>query len=229
MKLSNEILASLACPRCGKGPLAAKGNSTRCAACQETFPELGGLPCLVPEYSRFLVEWKAQTESFLAKLQNEEESLRSEAGGPGLLPATRQRLNTVAQAKAEQREAVSRLLGAVLKSPPIPRDVLLAMPPRKHASATLLTYSSNLFRDWSWGETENAASLQAVLRAVTAAPPEGAEKGVAVVLGAGCGTSESARSSGSRIRHQPSFAFGRRKNCARRDPPVRRVSIVFGR
>jgi uncharacterized protein YbaR (Trm112 family) len=46
MPLSTELLALLACPRCG-GPLAEAGESLCCADCRLSYPVRDGIPVLL--------------------------------------------------------------------------------------------------------------------------------------------------------------------------------------
>lgn len=166
----------LACPSCGNAIA-----DLRCGACQVTFPVLDDVPWLVADPEATRLEWRNRWHMALADLERRQQAARHALeGAPG--PATRARLENLAGGYAAQHRSLKKLLATLGLSQPADLETYLALKTRLPSRMGLTAYEANVFRDWSWGEAENGASLAAVSRALGARRYESV-----LVLGAGAG------------------------------------------
>jgi SAM-dependent methyltransferase len=177
MPIDAALSGLLACPACGT-PLAGMG----CLPCRVDYPDIGGIPWLMPEPRLALAEWRGRLHHLLAhyaaECARQRASLESAAGG------TRERLSRVAGALDDQAARVRTLMQPLgmerrAEAPAVHAALGTELP----VSQGLSTYYPNLHRDWCWGEAENRASLEAVLASL----PAGTTPGRVLVLGAGAG------------------------------------------
>ena len=163
MSAPTTIAELLACPRCGRTPLAFEEERIWCGGCKIAFPDFDGLPWLFAEPNATWHEWRARWEFLLRNLStNRERSIKAlERSQPALLEATRKRLEARIDAEAAHIETLRELL-APLDTQVASTDIatFLAMRTRLPPDQGLLTYYSNVHRDWAWGDAENAASLE---------------------------------------------------------------------
>jgi SAM-dependent methyltransferase/uncharacterized protein YbaR (Trm112 family) len=182
MNESATLVELLACPRCDQR-LATQGDALRCAGCRIDFPMVASIPWLFAEPDAALGEWRGRVHYSLQRAEREREELRKTLGRGDLRTLTRARLELHATAIEDH----SRRLGALLAPLAIGGhgasvETHLALRTRLPIDQGLTTYYPNLHRDWSWGDEENAPSLEIVDRALGEAAA-----GRVLVLGAGSG------------------------------------------
>jgi len=157
-----------------------------CTECKQHFPLLGDVHCLLPTGALDLAVWEARAHKELQDLLHQQKTATNALEQLPAAPettTTRQRLQTLAAGYAGQLECLDTILAPLLNARAgSDRATYNAL----HTSSlidrtTLFSYSSNLFRDWVWGETENDQAL-AMLKSV--AP---GSLGRTLVLGAGGG------------------------------------------
>lgn len=130
-----------------------------------------------------LAEWRQRIALLLGALGREVDLLRGELEAPGLRALTRERLERLSAAYADQAKRLEILLAPLGSAGTAPRqETLLALRTRLPLEQGLTSYYANLHRDWSWGEEENEASFALLARALGREPP-----GRTLVLGAGAG------------------------------------------
>jgi hypothetical protein len=169
-----------ACPRCfaAVGPV---DDALHCGRCGTDYPSLGGVPCLVEDPPLWRTIWGSRLHDYLEVSRTRLEGLRREAGGPNLLPRTRQRIERVASALELDRTTVAELFADFVQNDPgVP--TLLPSPAVHSGDPPLLQYSEHLFRDWVWGDDESERSLSLVTRLAN-----GRRLGKLAVYGAGTG------------------------------------------
>jgi hypothetical protein len=166
-----------ACPRCDT-PLA----ELRCAACRIDFPTLDAVICLSVEPAAAIAEWRVRWRRALAELETREAQARAGVDATDTMAETRARLERVAHACAEQRSILERWLKVLGETTVVARETYLALRTRLPGNMGLLSYEANVFRDWAWGERENAIAVEAITSAVGTAPIARL-----LVLGAGAG------------------------------------------
>ena len=182
MSESAALVEVLACPRCDQR-LATQGDALRCAGCRIDFPMVASIPWLFAEPDAALGEWRGRLHYSLLRAERERDELRKTLGRDDLRAVTRARLELNARALEDH----GRRLGALLAPLSIGGhsasvETHLALRTRLPIDQGLTTYYPNLHRDWSWGDEENASSLEIVDGALG----DGAA-GRVLVLGAGSG------------------------------------------
>lgn len=178
-----ELLARIArCPSCESALESAEGGrALACRGCRETFPRLGEVPTLLPDFSARQTQWRAELAAFESMMARTQESLRVELGRFDLLNKTRARLSKIEQATASNVERIGRLCrGAGLR----PSEAAAAESERDAAQVPFAQYFEHALRDWAWdadGSRENAAAFARVQKALG----QQTSLGRTIVLGAG--------------------------------------------
>jgi hypothetical protein len=123
---------------------------------------LGGVPCLVEDPALFRRVWKGRLDDYLALSEARGERLRGEAGAPGLLTRTRERIERVRHALELDRETIAALFADFVppEDPGVP--ALFPSADARSEDPPLLRYSEHLFRDWVWGEADSERALSLV-------------------------------------------------------------------
>ena len=180
----SDLSDVLACPRCGKTPLAARSDDYACKSCKTEFPAVNGIPWLFAEPDATLAEWRNRLQFTLQQLAHESQRLRGALEAPGLADGTRRRLTTLADANDAHRGDLRELLAPLdVQSMQASYESHLSLRPPLPRDQGLNTYYANVHRDWAWGDEENAASVDAIAAVLDASGD--AATGDTVVLGAG--------------------------------------------
>lgn len=178
-----DVTAILACPRCEVAIRQFPDASFGCRGCGLKFPSLAGMPCLFAEPAATLAEWRQRLKFALEKLGQDAGAVQLELQNQRLRPLTRERLVLLNQAYGNQARRLAELLSPLsLQASPTGVATHLALQTRLPTDQGLTTYYPNIHRDWSWGDLENAESLQLVAGALGSDAP-----GNIVVLGSGAG------------------------------------------
>jgi SAM-dependent methyltransferase/uncharacterized protein YbaR (Trm112 family) len=169
----------LACPSCGTRLAGAS-----CLACRVDYPEIGGIPWLMPEPRLALTEWRGRLHHLLTHYAGEAARQREALEGLPEASLARRRIEHVAAAFEDQAVRIRGLLEPIgIERRAEAHAVHVALGTELPLSQGLSTYYPNLHRDWCWGDAENRASLEAVLARL----PPGAAPRRLLVLGAGAG------------------------------------------
>ncbi|MEM8767297.1 MAG: class I SAM-dependent methyltransferase [Pseudomonadota bacterium] len=166
----------LACPSCG-----ASFQGNHCNACGLTFPVIDEVPWFVAAPDSIQFEWKNRWQMALAQLEAQHQKARSALNGTAS-EAARERLSTLSDGYAAQQRALKLLLKSLGLIKPAALETYQALKTRLPTQLGLTAYTANVFRDWCWGDAENAASLSALREALGDAAPARV-----LVLGAGAG------------------------------------------
>jgi uncharacterized protein YbaR (Trm112 family) len=170
------LLELCLCPACG-GALEDAGDEVRCAACRTRFPTVQGIPVLSADARAWLSDWRRQAGVYQQLLARGRQQMDEQLAPFDLLPATRQRLETLRAATADNGQRVLELLAAAgIEAQPQEGEV-------SEAGFNLIEYYDHLLRDWAWDEEsdENARSRDLALRALG----DDRRLGRTLVLGAG--------------------------------------------
>lgn len=173
----------LACPRC-----QAVLDGLRCAACGGRYPVLDGIPWLFAEPLHAMADWRNRYDHACRLIERDRarvlEALQARRNGaaPDGRDAGTRRLSRLAEGQAAYLDQLRSLLGPVLGEGQAPFESHVALRTRLPETQGLLTYESNVFRDWCWGGAENAAALAEVLGALQGRVPRRI-----LVLGSGAG------------------------------------------
>lgn len=161
--MSDEFLDRiLSCPECGK-TLASTADSFNCTHCHTRFPVLDSMPWLIAQPDATLAEWKAQLKFLLQSLERDAEEIKGDLQLPGLMASTVKRLRKQLQAKVEQRKLISDLLAPLDLKSTGSHDLGVALKVKLPKTQSLISYYTNIHRDWVWGDEENKASMQCIL------------------------------------------------------------------
>ena len=153
----------------------------RCATCKVDYPVRGGVPWLFADPAFALIEWRNRFAHARLRREAELVRIREALERPQVGPA-RQRLERLAAGAEACIAELDDLLGPHLGRAAGPLASHVALRTRLPPGQGILTYEHNLFRDWCWGDVENAAGLDAVL-----AMPGVRSAQHVLVLGAGAG------------------------------------------
>lgn len=179
MAIHAALSELLACPACG-----TRLTGPSCLPCRTDFPEIAGVPWLMPEPRLALAEWRGRLHHLLTHYAEEAARQRAAQGMAAAGSLTRSRLARVASALEDQAARVRALLQPLgLERRSEAHAVHVALGTELPVSQGLTSYYPNLHRDWCWGDAENSASLESVLASL----PAGAAPRRLLVLGAGAG------------------------------------------
>jgi len=170
------LLELCLCPKCG-GTVDEAGEGIRCASCRTSFPTVQGIPVLAAEAQAWLSDWRRQAGVYQQLLARGGQLMEEQLAAQDLLPATRQRVEALQAAAAENGERVLAMLEAAgITAEPPPGEV-------SEAGFNLIEYYDHLLRDWAWDDEsdENARSRDLALGALG----EDRRLGKVLVLGAG--------------------------------------------
>ncbi len=147
---------------------------------------LGNLRCLLPAGALDLAVWEARAHKELQDLQHQQQTAATaleQLAATAATATTRQRLESLVAGYAGQLECLHSILAPLLAGrASSDRATYNALhTPGLLDSTTLFSYTTNLFRDWVWGEAENHQALAMLTNVAPGA------LGRTLVLGAGGG------------------------------------------
>lgn len=187
-----NLLAILSCPNCGERvkALAAGAEVLDCLHCGSSYSiiESGAarIPWLFADPDNVFQEWKARFNGFLCSNLAEQARLKRALRDERIGLTSRDRITGLLRARETHREQIWELLtplqfGAIdFAGDGEPANILRSKLPKNHG---LLSYYSNIFRDWAWENGENDHLLGAVDELL---PAESAgDFGKVLTLGAG--------------------------------------------
>jgi uncharacterized protein YbaR (Trm112 family)/SAM-dependent methyltransferase len=187
MSDADRLQEILACPRCDHAPLEASQSGLRCNGCKTRFPSIAGIPWLFAEPDAALGEWRNRLHFDLQRLSHNSQRLKAELDEGKQLPQTEKRLTLLLQATDQHRQDLQQLLAPVdVQSMHAGYHTHLALRTRLPRDQGLQTYYANVHRDWSWGDDENASSLNEIGQ-VLREGNRGEKPGHTLVLGGGAG------------------------------------------
>ena len=179
MTLLPALQEFLACPACA-GRLTGAG----CLACRLDFPEVAGIPWLMPEPRVALIEWRGRLHYLLSHYASEAARQRAALAHVAEGSLTHKRLTRVAAAFDDQAQRVRELMAPLgLANRSEAHAVHVGLGTELPLQQSLSSYYTNLHRDWFWGDEENRAGLAAIVEVL----PANRRLDRVLVLGAGAG------------------------------------------
>jgi uncharacterized protein YbaR (Trm112 family) len=159
-------LEVLACPRCG-AKLHHAELALSCSGCQQRYPMIGTLPCLVPDPAYWTSLWLSRLEDYMEVTDTRIRFMQREAADDDILPRTRTRLLRLIEAKSTERNRIGELfaaleIGMVDRS----RATVPSRPEPLGGRLAVLEWYEHVFRDWAWGGPENTHLASIVTRLV---------------------------------------------------------------
>jgi SAM-dependent methyltransferase len=140
--------------------LVSASEPGRCERCEQVYPSVGGIPCLVAEPTSFVQAALNRVATHRAVTNERAHGMLLEAQAADVSEKTRQRLQRLANGLLAEAYCLEALCQPL-------RDTASAYPAPLSALSTLLEdpvsavpYTEHLFRDWVWGEAENLRTLK---------------------------------------------------------------------
>ena len=146
------------------------------------FPLTGDIPWLYSDPFTSLSEWKSRFDFQDAHINKQIENIKFFQKGRDASEQSKKRVNKLLQAQIEQQKLLRKLmtpLGAAYSQNSMLHEAIKTKLP---STQTLMSYYSNIFRDWSWGDNENELSAEIVCSPLKDLKPKNM-----LVLGAGAG------------------------------------------
>jgi uncharacterized protein YbaR (Trm112 family)/SAM-dependent methyltransferase len=154
--LSADWLEILACPRCA-GKLINAELELVCSGCEQCYPMIGTLPCLVPEPSYWKSLWLSRLEDYREVTDARIRFMEKEAELHDVLPRTRARLRRMIEAKSTERDSIRQLFAGLEVDPSRrPSPAVPSRPETLGGRLAVLECYEHVFRDWVWGEPESS-------------------------------------------------------------------------
>ncbi|MCW8880566.1 MAG: hypothetical protein OQK04_12045 [Kangiellaceae bacterium] len=180
-KINTGLLNLLTCPVTGsdlsldenQGHLQLVNQEANCF-----YPLINGIPWIIKNPLHSMVDWSVKLNHFNQVLNEEIRILGNElkqANGE-----TARRLQKLHDNKVVFLHKVTELVSPILKAKVSGKPIYDALSDRAPNTQNLLSYESNLYRDWVWGDEENELSLSIVAQHLNEASAENI-----LVLGAG--------------------------------------------
>lgn len=145
------------CPSC-RANLSADPDGFRCSACAAIYPLVGGVELLMAEPRTFCSTWVSRLERYGALSHQRAAQLQSDAHGPSVSALTRERLTRLGRALDVEHSVLSSLFSPLARLADGPSASFLIESLVEDPMA-VSRYSEHLFRDWVWGDAENARTL----------------------------------------------------------------------
>ncbi len=163
MTLTESAISLLACPETGQ---ALSLNEQQLVSQQDNicYPIINGIPWLFRHPLHSMVDWSIKLNHFNQIHSDEIRLLTNEI--KNCSGETRRRLELLQQGKARFQQQVSQLVSPILSAKVASKPVYDALSDRAPHTQNLLSYEANLYRDWVWGDEENAQSLNLVLEQI---------------------------------------------------------------
>ena len=148
------------CPRCEGALSSISSGGWGCTTCRTNYPTVGNIPCFVDDPTLWRTLWLRRFDDYSSNVELRVNALRAEAENPQLLPRTRMRLLRIAEGFVHQVEAVASLFESMDADGGDPLSAM-AIPSRPEGGSqtAVLECYENVFRDWVWGQEENALTL----------------------------------------------------------------------
>lgn len=181
--MTKQAFHVFSCPRCDAS-LDATDSGHFCAACDVSFPSIGGIPWLFSEPDASLQEWRNRLHMAIQQLSQDIASLEVELKRKELRALSRRRMERYHAALREHQKKLKTIAEPLLDAPMTASlESYLALRTRLPTDQGLNTYYANVHRDWVWGDEENAASLNEIRGVLH----DNASLGRVLVLGSGAG------------------------------------------
>lgn len=170
--------------------VAARTQSVlRCALCAEAYPvmQVAGtpVPWLYPQPESARERWAGDLAILLANLAAQSAALAEARGRSGLSALARVRLARLQRGRQHQHSQFCALLAPFALSDNQQPTAAGAPPAQPNRSQSLLSYHSNLFRDWNWENGETVHMLESITDILQAAAVP--QLGRLLTLGSGAG------------------------------------------
>ena len=175
------VTKKLLCPSCHKDSVTYDDKIYSCLSCKQAFPTVNKIPWLFSNPDSSKIDWINRFNFYQQVIENEISKLKLELLNNKNLPLTEKRLNKLIQAKVEHRKEVIKLLEPLGLKSSGTIEHNLAFSTKLPATQTLMSYYSNVCRDWAYGDEENEICLNIILDILD----KNLDLGEVITLGAG--------------------------------------------
>jgi len=179
MSISKHLLELLACP-VTHNSLSISEDGLIDHDSSNTYPIINGIPWLLPNPQNSLIDWSVKLNHFHQVLSSEIDHLETAIHATSGL--TQKRLKKLLTGKQAFTRSVFELLTPIVRHPIASKQIYDSLNDIAPNTQNLLSYESNLYRDWVWGEEENRLSRDIVCEHIDNSRCE-----KILVLGAGAG------------------------------------------
>lgn len=161
----------LRCPQSGNSLTRSEQALSSSADGGVSYPIFDQVPWLLPNPEFALVDWQIKISTLYEHLSSEAKQLALASTQPGL-PATLVRLKQLAVGKNTFAQQLLNIMEPLLLSPPDAALLQATLPDQAPRLQTVLSYEANIYRDWAWGEAENAKAVELLLSVAPAQTPQ---------------------------------------------------------
>ncbi|NVJ49688.1 MAG: hypothetical protein HWE11_04830 [Gammaproteobacteria bacterium] len=152
--LTEQWFSLLRCPQTQQ-PLTRNNDLLLTPEQKLSYPIINNIPWLLANPTHSVVDWSIKLNHFTQVVSREVQSLTQQAAASSGL--TQQRLIALAEGKARFFQDVKALMQPLLTAKVASKALYDTLSDRAPNTQNLLSYEANLYRDWVWGEQENAA------------------------------------------------------------------------
>ncbi len=158
MKLNKQFLSLLRCPKTSQ-PLSLRQQQLVNSDKSEHYPIINEIPWLLKNPLHSMVDWSVKLNHFNQIFSDEIHLLDNQIKRNSISST---RLKKLQQGKKDFQKQVSNLVSPILSAKVASKPVYDALSDRAPNTQNLLSYESNLYRDWVWGEDENQLTCSLV-------------------------------------------------------------------
>lgn len=163
--------AILRCPQSGEA-LSRSGQSlTPSTDGLPSYPLFDQVPWLLPNPDFALVDWQIKISTLYEHLSGEARQLALASTQPNAA-LTQSRLKRLAIGKNTFAQQILDVTEPLFQTPPDATLLKATLPDQAPRMQTVLSYEANIYRDWAWGEAENAKACELLLNVLPSQKPE---------------------------------------------------------
>jgi uncharacterized protein YbaR (Trm112 family) len=157
----------LCCPRCKSSKLStentvgASATKILCDECKHQIPLFDNLYCFMAHPTAYQIQWRARHNALAGTIQNRERHAK-EKTTPDHPLLTKNRLDRIFQSQKKNLQRLTEILPELLGGQEPPLNLIDVVASKISRNQSFDNYVPNIFRDWVWGEKENAAALAAL-------------------------------------------------------------------
>ncbi len=179
MHIDKAFCDLLLCPKSGQ-PLTLKNGCLYSEAEKIEYKNYEGIPWLFRHPQVHLYQWQQHIKNFLVSVEKNVVIAENEMRRDGIISSSAERFKLLRQANVFNSQVTLNILESFaledeLAKPKTSDFYFDRLPSTQHINSYLPT----IFRDWSWGQKENALALDLVKKMFSTAPES------LVVLGSG--------------------------------------------
>lgn len=149
---------SVVCPVC-RTRFSSTEQPLRCEPCQQIYPVVGGIHCLIADPIGFVQGALNRVASYQTVSIERAHGMLQEAQGPHVSEKTRQRLERLGHGLLTEAQCLHTLfepLRDTVAAHAVPAAAIASMLEDPRSAAQ---YWEHVFRDWVWGKDENLRTL----------------------------------------------------------------------